>query len=53
MEFWIEIHSCYKIMAAINYTLASLQGKQLILDVQKQELESGNISFVRTKVDSM
>jgi hypothetical protein len=39
MEFWIEIHSLYKIMAAINYTLASLQGKQLILDMQKQELE--------------
>jgi hypothetical protein len=34
-------------MAAINYTLASLQGKQLVHDVQKQELERLRKELVR------
>ena len=38
-EWWIEVYALANIVETINITFRALQGKQLLLDSQKQHLK--------------
>ena len=38
-EWWIEVYALANIVETINITFRALQGKQLLLDAQKQHLK--------------